>query len=92
MQLFHRIFGHHRVTYQVKEQQMTASRFTQHLGNIFTHHIQTFLFFYEVSKIIQLQSYIKMNSFEKENKNKKQKTIVEDISIIQVFKWKFRYL
>jgi len=34
--------------------------------------------FYEVLKMIQLQSYIKMNSVKKENKNKKQKTIVED--------------
>jgi hypothetical protein len=49
---FPRIFDH-RVTYQAKEQKMPYKHFTQHLGNIFIHFIQIFLFFfYEVLKIM----------------------------------------
>jgi hypothetical protein len=44
IRLFPRIFGH-RVTNQVKEQQIPVRHFTQGLGNIFIHSIKIFLFF-----------------------------------------------
>jgi len=83
-QLFRHLCGR-RAVYQVKELQMPASRLTFHsaFGKYFYSAHPNIFVFLEVLKLIQVQTYIKINSIQKEkkiqnSKYKKQKTNIDD--------------
>lgn len=66
-QFFYSLFGHH-TTSQMKGLQAFVFRFYLLLSYTIIQHNQIFLYFFSISKLIQVQTYIKINSIYSKRK------------------------